>query len=249
MGPGGARAGAGSIIGDLVRARRGGVARGRLQVPCPLSARWVSRRQGRPLRRPHGDPAEDRIRRLGHGLSVAGRRLARGTGHTQLALGADVDLRGASRVVAPRRRRRVARLPGRGLAPGRPCVGPRLHPHRAASRHGTPLLRLVGLPDDGILRPDRTFRDAAGPDVPHRSPAPTRSRCDPRLGSLALPHGRARVGVLRRDAPLRARRPATGLPPRLAHADLQLTRARKANGYRTRRADGRTCLPCRSSDD
>ena len=48
-----------------------------------------------------------------------------------------------------------------------------------------------------------------------RPPAPARHRRDPRLGALALPQRRARPRLLRRHAPLRARRPAPGLPPRL----------------------------------
>ena len=47
-------------------------------------------------------------------------------------------------------------------------------------------------------------------------------RRDPRLGAAPLPRRRARPRVLRRHAPLRARGPAPGLPPRLGHADLQL---------------------------
>ena len=36
--------------------------------------------------------------------------------------------------------------------------GARLHPRRAAPGDGAPLLRLVGLPDDGLLRADRPLR-------------------------------------------------------------------------------------------
>ena len=47
-------------------------------------------------------------------------------------------------------------------------------------------------------------------------------RRDPRLGARALPQRPARPGLLRRHAPLRARRPAAGRAPRLGHQDLQL---------------------------
>ncbi len=53
-------------------------------------------------------------------------------------------------------------------------------------------------------------------------------RRDPGLGALALPDRRARPGVLRRHAPVRARRPAQGFPPRLEQLDLQLRAARGA---------------------
>src|SRR5215472_2394683 len=48
------------------------------------------------------------------------------------------------------------------------------------------------------------LRDAAGPDVSDRHPAPGGPRRDPRLGALPLPFGRARPRLFRRHAPLRA---------------------------------------------
>ena len=53
-------------------------------------------------------------------------------------------------------------------------------------------------------------------------------RRDPRLGAVALPDGRPRPRPLRRHPPLRARRPAPGLPPRLDVGDLQLRPPRGA---------------------
>ena len=91
-----------------------------------------------------------------------------------------------------------------------------------------PVLRLVGLPDDRLLRADLALRHAAGPDVPRRPPARPRHRRDPRLGALALPDRRARPAVLRRHAPLRARRPAPGLPPGVELEHLQLRPQRGA---------------------
>ncbi len=53
-------------------------------------------------------------------------------------------------------------------------------------------------------------------------------RRDPRLGALALPRRPARARALRRHAPLRARRPAPGLPSRVEERDLQLRPPRGA---------------------
>ena len=118
---------------------------------------------------------------------------------------------------------RRARRPAR-----RPRPRPRLHPRRAAAGHGAPVLRVVGLPDDRLLRPDRPLRHADRPDGDGRPPPPARRRRDPRLGAVALPDGRPRPRPLRRHPPLRARRPAPGLPPRLDVGDLQLRPARGA---------------------
>ena len=106
--------------------------------------------------------------------------------------------------------------------------GAGLHPRRAAAGHGAPVLRLVGLPDHRLLRADQPLRHAAGLHVPDRLPAPARHRRDPRLGAVALPDRRARPRLLRRHAPVRARRPAPGLPPRLGQLHLQLRPARGA---------------------
>ena len=72
---------------------------------------------------------------------------------------ADVDLRGASRLVAAHARR-TRRLDYRDLADAARRVreGPRLHARRAAAGHGAPVQRLVGLPGDRLLRADRAFR-------------------------------------------------------------------------------------------
>ena len=68
---------------------------------------------------------------------------------------ADVGLRGAPRLVAtrpvvPRRRRPAHRL---RLRPG-------LHPHRVPAARRAPVRRIVGLPGDGLLRPDEPLRSA-----------------------------------------------------------------------------------------
>ena len=118
---------------------------------------------------------------------------------------ADVRLRAAPRLVAPPRRT-DAELPRDRPAAGGVCPRPRLHPRRAPARDGAPLLRIVGLPADRLLRPDEPLRNAAGPHVPDRPPAPARGRRDPRLGPVALPVRRARPRFLRRQLRLRARR-------------------------------------------
>ena len=99
---------------------------------------------------------------------------------------------------------------------------PGLHARRADADHRASVLRLVGLPDDRLLRADRALRHAAGSHVLRRSPAPERHRRDSRLGALALSHRRARPDLLRRHAPVRARRSAPGLSPGMELRHLQL---------------------------
>ena len=83
----------------------------------------------------------------------------------------------------------------------------------------------------GATRPPATSRPPAATARPQDfmylidMPAPARHRRDPRLGALALPDRRARPGLLRRHAPLRARRPAPGLPPRLEQPTSSTTAA------------------------
>ncbi len=55
-----------------------------------------------------------------------------------------------------------------------------------------------------------------------------RHRRHPGLGAVALPHRRARPGLLRRHAPVRARRHAQGVPPGLEELHLQLRPPRGA---------------------
>ena len=74
----------------------------------------------------------------------------------------------------------------------------------------------------GYFAPTSRYGTPAGLHVPDRHPAPARHRRDPRLGAVALPDRRARPRLLRRHAPLRARRPAPGVPPGLGQLHLQL---------------------------
>ena len=66
----------------------------------------------------------------------------------------------------------------------------RVHPRRVPPAHGAPVLRLVGVPDHRVLRPDAPLRDAAGADVPDRPAPPGRDRRALRLGAVALSRGR-----------------------------------------------------------
>ena len=122
----------------------------------------------------------------------------------------------------PEEGNRLADLPRDGPAPGRIRPGDGLHPRRVPADHGAPLLRLVGLPDHRLLRPDQPLRDAAGLHVPRGHAPPVRHRRHPRLGALAFRHRRARPGAASTAPPLRAPGPAQGLPPRLEERHLQL---------------------------
>ena len=127
---------------------------------------------------------------------------------------------------------------------------PRLHPRGAPARDGAPVRRLVGLPGDVVLRPDRAVRRPRRLPLPGRPAAPGRHRRHPRLGPGALPQGRLGAGALRRHAALRAPQPAARRAPRLGHLRLRLRpprgaqlpgrqRAVLARGVPRRRAAGR----------
>jgi len=122
---------------------------------------------------PHAERAE---RAAGHRLgrrwavapSLAGQRLDERALGTQRPRGADLDLRGASRLVAaqPGWARTLSQLSRTGRAAGALRRRSRLHPYRGDADDGIPVRRLVGLSADLAVRADL---------------APWRSRRLPRL--------------------------------------------------------------------
>src|SRR5439155_1270113 len=126
-----------------------------------------------------------------------------------------------------------------GLVQG---VGPgALYKYHIASRHAgaghdAPLLRLPGRAGDGLLRTECAVRHATRLHVLRRAPAPPRHRRDPPLRPLALTDRRGRARALRRHAPLRARRPAPGIPSGVEQLHLQLRPRRGAQLPRQQRA-------------
>src|SRR5581483_3916573 len=109
-------------------------------------------------------------------------RMARAAPGVASLAGAAVDLRGAPRLVAP-----GSRLPRPRRAARRPRRDARLHPRRAPPGHGAPVLGIVGIPGDGVLRTHVTFRRTRRLPRVRRRPPPPRPRRDPRLGPGALP--------------------------------------------------------------
>ena len=122
----------------------------------------------------------------------------------------------------------LAHLSRTGAETRRLRRAPGLYARRVSAPDGASVLRLLGLSNHRLLRAHGTQRHAAGFDVPHRHPAPARHRRDPRLGAIPFPDRRARAGLLRRHAPVRACRPAAGISPGLEQLHLQLRPARGA---------------------
>ena len=112
--------------------------------------------EGRPGRVRDRGPAQDRLGRARPAARVGRRGVARGAAQVARARRPDVDLRGPPRLVAaePARGQPVAELPRAGRRAERLRQGHGLHPHRAAAGDGAPVHGLVGLPGDGLLRPD-----------------------------------------------------------------------------------------------
>ena len=235
------KAGATSPFAARVRGRaresgRGsvpGIGQGRsLQVPHP--SRAAATRSTRPTRTASAASCRPRPRRW------CG---------TSTTTGSDADWmkhRAAARTRSTRRFASTRSTSGRGCAsprsgnrwlalPRARAQAGRARPDAAASRTSSccrsPSTRSIaswGYQTTGFFAPTSALRHAAGPHVPHRLPAPAGDRRDPRLGAGALPHRRARPRLLRRHAPVRARRPAAGVPPRLGQRDLQLRPQRGA---------------------
>ena len=223
-------------VGDRSRRR---AARSGLQVPDRVPPRRLPDRQGRPARLLRRGAARHRLPRVVPRVRLGGRGMDGAAPVGQRARRADLDLRSAPRLVAPRTRRRRSlgyRALGDALAELRRDA--RLHARRADAGHRASVLRLLGLPDDRLLRADRPLRRAAGLHVPGRRPAPRRHRRHPRLGAVALPERPARARILRRHPPLRARRPAPGRAPRVGLAASSTTAATRC---------ARSCCRARSS--
>ena len=104
----------------------------------------------------------------------------------------------------------------------------RVHARRVAPDHGAPVLRVVGLPDHGLLRADVAVRHTDRLHGVRRRAPRCGHRRHPRLGPVALPERRARARVLRRHASVRARRSPPGLPSGLEDARVQLRPQRGA---------------------
>ena len=121
----------------------------------------------------------------------------------------DEHLRGAHRLVAAGPVLRRARRSAHRL---RQRTG--LHARRVPAGHGASVRRLLGLPGHVVLRADGPFRHSGRLPVPGRPAAPGRHRRLPRLGARALPARRLGAGQVRRDAAVRARRPAAAASTR-----------------------------------
>jgi len=218
------RPGRSGSVRDLGGLRARATAGRRLQVPHTIAQPWLQRGQGRPLRHPSRDPAPHGLGGLGPGLRVGRRGVDGAAARAELPRRTHVGLRGPRRLLeaGAGRGEPIPELPGAGRPAGRLRREAGLHTRRAAAFDGAPLLRLVGLPGHGLLRPHESLREPSGPDVPDRQSPSARDRGDPRLGAVALPHRRARVELLRRHRPVRARRPAPGVPAGLEEPGLQL---------------------------
>src|SRR5206468_8391029 len=106
----------------------------------------------------------------------------------------DLGLRSSPGLVATRRGRALPELPRHRAAPGHALPEPGLHARGIDADLRASLLRLLGLPDDRLLRAHLALRHAAGPDGVRGHAAPAGHRRVPRLGAFALPRGPARAG-------------------------------------------------------
>ena len=205
-----------------------------LQVPPDPQGPRRSRGQGRPLRPPRRGPPRHRLRdpRPRHlaRLPLDGRGLDGRAPPAPGARPAPLHLRGAPRLLAPRPGggQPAPDLPRAGPGPAPLRARPGVHPRGADAGDRVPVRRLLGLPGLGLLRPHGPLRVAGGPaGVCGRLPRP-RPGGAPGLGAGALRQGGARAGPLRRDAPLRAPRPAHRRAPRLGFLHLRLRPGRGA---------------------
>ena len=178
-------AGRGRRLG-AVRAR--GRRRPRLQVRDPRRGRRGPS-QGGPVRAAGGVAAQDRIGGLRAASRVDRSGLAGAPARRRAACWADLDLRGASRLVAPQHARGqpLADLRRAGRRAGGLRARAGLHARRADARHGAPVHRLVGLSGDRVLRAHGALWHTGRIPLLRRSAARPRPRRDPRLGACPLP--------------------------------------------------------------
>ena len=145
----------------------------------------------RSVRRRVRGAAADGVGRPRHlRLRVARRRRGwrRGRQQGALARPADVDLRGAPRLVGARAGggQPLSHL-SRAGAPARAVrEGAGLHAHRAAAGDGASVLGIVGLSGARLLRADQPVRPARRLQVLRRRVSSGRARRHPRLGARAL---------------------------------------------------------------
>ena len=206
-------------LGALRAGRR---ARAAVQVRDPHAGRRAPA-QGRPRRLRRRAAAAERLRRRPVAARMARRGLARAPPPLAAAARAGLDLRGAPPVLAPEpaRGQPAAALRRARRGAGRLRRRHGLHARRAAAGHAPPVLRLVGVPGDGLLRAALDARRSRRPARVRRPPARARPRRDPRLGAGALPARRLGARSLRRHRAVRARRPAPRRASGLGHARLQ----------------------------
>ena len=196
-----------------------------LQVRDRIPLRRLQGAEGRPLRLLLRASPQDRLEGLGSlRVRMGGRGVDGAARRGQLPARADLDLRGAPRLVdaGPRGGKPLAQLPRARDAARRLRAGAGIHPRGVPADLRASLRRLLGIPDGRLLRRDEPVRDPPGLHEPDRRAAPARHRRDPGLGSRALPPGPARARLLRRDPPVRALRLEAARPQGLGHLDLQL---------------------------
>ena len=104
----------------------------------------------------------------------------------------------------------------------------RLHACRVHAADRAPVLGLVGISGDRLLRRGLPTRQSGRLQVPGGQVPPCRHRRHHGLGARSLPEGRFRARTLRRHPAVRGSRPAARRAPRLGHVRVQLRQARGA---------------------
>src|SRR5437762_9736972 len=176
-----------------------------VQIPRGIALPRLQGRQSRSLRFSYGNSTSNGFYRLEPGLRMERSKMDVRTRRPQLAARADVDLRIASWVMAacPRRQQPLAHLSRSRAATRGVHKADGLYAHRIPAVDRTPVLWIVGLPDNRILCADEPLRHAAGPDVSDRLSSRARDSRDSGLGAFAFPYRRLGIGIFRRNASLR----------------------------------------------